>query len=211
MLRLIENHITDGILLCIGENHGVWELAGGEFHLHTSSIAAGKSMPVAASLAPFTQIRNIVISSYACQHRSRERGVCAGKGDSMERGIHQNRHPCLNHHIPGDPDVIRSHVHGQDMAVAVEDAVVQLVLVMILQIGDRVCHGIDGMLQRVIGRDEMALRVPQRDDGLAVVEAVAHHGVDDDRVGKLRLLGRRQCADEQGGGQAGEAVQGSGK
>ena len=30
----------------------------------------------------------------------------------------------------------------------------------------------------------------QRDDGLTIVETVAHYRVDDDRIGELRLLGR---------------------
>ena len=73
------------------------------------------------------------------------------------------------------------------MTVAVKDAVVELVLVVVLQIGDRIGDGVDGMVQRVVGLDEIPLCIIQRYDGLAVVETIAHHGVDDDCVGELLL------------------------
>lgn len=92
------------------------------------------------------------------------------------------------------------------MAVAVEDAVVDLVFVMVLQQGDRIRDRIDRVLQRVIRQDNISLCIIQRNDSLAVVEAVAHHGVDGDRIGELGLLCHRKQAGERGGEQAGEML-----
>lgn len=132
--------------------------------------------------------------------------VGGGECNPVEGGVHQNRsrRGC---HVARNADVIRARIHRQDMAVAVEDAVVLLVFVMILQLCDGIRDRIDRMLQRVVRLDEMPLCIPQRDDGLTVVEAVAHHGVDDDRVGELWLLGHGEQAGEESGDEADEAFE----
>ena len=68
---------------------------------------------------------------------------------------------------------------------------------MVLQQSDRICNGIHRVLQRIIRQDEISLRILQRDDGLTIVETVAHYRVDDDRIGELLLLGRCRQTGQQ--------------
>lgn len=189
MLGLVEDYLAHSVVLRVDESHGVGEHAGCDLHLHTSLLAARQIVPVAVAFTPYAVHQLVVLSCHG-QHGNGHGRVGAGKDNPVQRCVHQNGHLTgtgRNHHISGDADVVRAHVHGQDVTVAVKDAVVQLVLVVVLQIGDRIGDGIGGMVQRVVGLDEIPLCIIQRYGGLAVVETIAHHGVEDDRVGKLLL------------------------